>query len=56
MNTGIADGHNLGWKLGLGVPGLGCTRRLLDSYQDERGPVGAAQCVAVHGEQDRRLC
>lgn len=39
MNTGIADGHNLGWKLAWVARGWAC-EGLLDSYEDERGPVG----------------
>ena len=39
MNTGIADGHNLGWKLAWVVRGW-ADEALLDSYQGERGPVG----------------
>ena len=39
MNTGIADGHNLGWKLAWVARGW-AHEALLDSYQDERGPVG----------------
>jgi len=39
MNTGIADGHNLGWKLAWVARGW-AHEGLLDSYQDERGPVG----------------
>jgi putative polyketide hydroxylase len=39
MNTGIADGHNLGWKLAWVARGW-AHDALLDSYQDERGPVG----------------
>jgi 2-polyprenyl-6-methoxyphenol hydroxylase-like FAD-dependent oxidoreductase len=39
MNTGIADGHNLGWKLAWAARGW-AHEALLDSYQDERGPVG----------------
>jgi len=39
MNTGIADGHNLGWKLAWVARGW-ANEALLDSYQDERGPVG----------------
>lgn len=41
MNTGIQDAMNLGWKLAAtlrGRPGPD----LLDSYQDERHPVGAS--------------
>jgi putative polyketide hydroxylase len=39
MNTGIADGHNLGWKLGWVVRGW-ADETLLDSYETERHPVG----------------
>ena len=39
MNTGIADGHNLGWKLGWVVRGW-ADAALLDSYEVERHPVG----------------
>ena len=39
MNTGIADGHNLGWKLGWVVRGW-AGEALLDSYEVERHPVG----------------
>jgi 2-polyprenyl-6-methoxyphenol hydroxylase-like FAD-dependent oxidoreductase len=38
-NTGVADAHNLAWKLAMvldGVAGPG----LLDSYQAERAPIG----------------
>ena len=45
MNTGMADGHNLGWKLAWVARGLG-GRALLDSYQQERGPVGRANAEA----------
>ncbi|MFO1418891.1 MAG: FAD-dependent monooxygenase [Methylotetracoccus sp.] len=41
MNTGIQDALNLGWKLALRNHGL-AGDRLLDSYHDERAPVGAA--------------
>jgi 2-polyprenyl-6-methoxyphenol hydroxylase-like FAD-dependent oxidoreductase len=41
MNTGIADGHNLGWKLAYVVRGW-AAEPLLDSYEAERGPVGRA--------------
>ncbi|MFI8100694.1 FAD-dependent oxidoreductase [Streptomyces sp. NPDC086023] len=40
MNTGIQDAFNLGWKLALAVEGRGGTE-LLDSYEQERGPVAA---------------
>lgn len=39
MNTGLQDAWNLGWKLGLVIPGVG-KDRLLDSYEAERLPVG----------------
>ncbi|MFC4602720.1 FAD-dependent oxidoreductase [Rhodococcus kronopolitis] len=39
MNTGIQDGVNLGWKLALAVRGQAADG-LLDSYHDERHPVG----------------
>jgi 2-polyprenyl-6-methoxyphenol hydroxylase-like FAD-dependent oxidoreductase len=40
MNTGIGDAMNLGWKLAGAVHGWAPTW-LLDSYEDERHPVGA---------------
>jgi putative polyketide hydroxylase len=45
MNTGIADGHNLGWKLAWVVRGW-ATAALLDSYEAERAPVGRANAAA----------
>jgi 2-polyprenyl-6-methoxyphenol hydroxylase-like FAD-dependent oxidoreductase len=39
MNTGIADGHNLGWKLAWVVRGW-AGETLLDSYEAERAGVG----------------
>ncbi|MGW7821582.1 FAD-dependent monooxygenase [Streptomyces puniciscabiei] len=39
MNTGIQDAFNLGWKLAA-VAGGHTDQRLLDSYHDERHPVG----------------
>ena len=39
MNTGMQDAANLGWKLAAAVHGWG-DERLLDSYHDERYPVG----------------
>ena len=41
MNTGIADAMNLGWKLAEAVAGM-APGWLLDSYESERLPVGAA--------------
>ncbi|MFN7977428.1 MAG: FAD-dependent monooxygenase [Vicinamibacterales bacterium] len=40
MNTGIQDAWNLGWKLALVCRDLG-PEAWLDSYHDERHPVGA---------------
>jgi hypothetical protein len=39
MNTGLQDAANLGWKLAAAVQGW-APRGLLDSYNDERHPVG----------------
>ncbi len=39
MNTAIADGHDLGWKLGAVVRGY-AGEGLLDTYEAERGPIG----------------
>ena len=38
MNTAIADGFNLGWKLELGARGW-APDSLLDTYETERRPV-----------------
>ncbi|MFI8389784.1 FAD-dependent monooxygenase [Streptomyces sp. NPDC085540] len=40
MNTGIADAHNLAWKLALVLRGSAAPE-LLDTYDAERHPVGA---------------
>jgi 2-polyprenyl-6-methoxyphenol hydroxylase-like FAD-dependent oxidoreductase len=39
MNTGLQDSANLSWKLAAALAGRG-DDRLLDSYHDERHPVG----------------
>ncbi len=39
MNTGLQDAANLGWKLAAAVQGW-APQGLLDSYNDERHPVG----------------
>jgi 2-polyprenyl-6-methoxyphenol hydroxylase-like FAD-dependent oxidoreductase len=39
MNTGIQDAWNLGWKLALVARGR-ADNRLIDTYNDERWPVG----------------
>ena len=45
MNTGIADGHNLGWKLAWVARGW-ADPQLLDSYEEERAGVGRANAEA----------
>jgi putative polyketide hydroxylase len=40
MNTAIADGHDLGWKLGWVLNGW-AGRELLDTYEAERRPVAS---------------
>ena len=45
MNTGIADGHNLGWKLGWVARGL-AGESLLSTYAEERYPVGLHNALA----------
>jgi FAD binding domain len=40
MNTGLQDAADLGWKLAAAVQGRGGDQ-LLDTYHDERHPVGA---------------
>jgi 2-polyprenyl-6-methoxyphenol hydroxylase-like FAD-dependent oxidoreductase len=41
MNTGMQDAINLAWKLAMVCRGLSANPSLLDSYSDERRPVGA---------------
>ena len=48
MNCGIADAHNLVWKLG-GVHAGWATPALLDSYEPERRPVARASAEASLG-------
>ena len=45
LNTGIADAHNLGWKLAWVIRGW-AAESLLDSYEAERAPVGRANAEA----------
>jgi 2-polyprenyl-6-methoxyphenol hydroxylase-like FAD-dependent oxidoreductase len=45
MNTGIAEADNLAWKLAAVLRGWGGLR-LLDSYHEERQPVGVRNCKA----------
>lgn len=37
-NTGVADAHNLAWKLAMTLDGAG--EGLLDAYEPERSPIG----------------
>jgi 2-polyprenyl-6-methoxyphenol hydroxylase-like FAD-dependent oxidoreductase len=56
MNTGMQDAANLAWKLSLvaaGEAAAGC--KLLDTYQEERHPVGA-QVIRMSGAQVKLLC
>ena len=55
-NTGIADAHNLCWKLAL-VLGRQARPALLDTYQAERRPVGvvAAEDSADNADEDGLL-
>jgi putative polyketide hydroxylase len=59
MNTGIADAHNLGWKLAWVLRGW-ADPALLNSYDEERRPVGAANArrslePAMDDDPDRDL-
>lgn len=40
MNTGIQDAWNLGWKLAWALQSPGAAEGLLESYHEERHPVG----------------
>ena len=51
LNTGLQDSVNLGWKLGAAFAGW-APGHLLDSYDKERHPVGAA-VLALTGRQFR---
>lgn len=48
MNCGIADAHNLAWKL-AGVAAGWATPALLDSYEPERRPIAVASAEASLG-------
>lgn len=47
MNTGMQDAINLGWKLAMVCHGLSSNPSLLDSYDNERRPVGAEVIAAA---------
>ena len=46
MNSAIADGHDLGWKLGWVLSGW-AGEQLLDTYETERRPVVSPQPGAL---------
>ncbi|MFJ7170245.1 FAD-dependent monooxygenase [Streptomyces globosus] len=52
MNVGIQDAHNLGWKLAATLTGR-APDSLLDTYHDERHPVGAR--LAEHSRAQTAL-
>ena len=47
MNTGLHDAFNLGWKLALVADGH-APAALLDTYQQERGPIAAEVMAVTH--------
>ncbi len=49
LNLGLLDATNLGWKLAAGVRGEG-SDSLLDSYTDERHPIGAQVLVNTRAQ------
>lgn len=54
LNLGIGDAVNLGWKLSSTVHNT-APDGLLDTYTDERHPVGAALCESSTGTAGPRL-
>lgn len=49
LSTGIEDAVNLGWKLGATINGW-APDRLLDTYHEERYPVGARACQTTQAQ------
>ncbi|WP_255955730.1 FAD-dependent monooxygenase [Streptomyces odontomachi] len=49
LNTGLEDALNLGWKLAAALAGH-APDGLLDSYHDERHPVGTRACMATRAQ------
>ncbi len=47
-NTGIAEAHNLAWKLAAVLRGA-AGDALLDSYERERRPIAEATCASANG-------
>lgn len=54
MNTGVADAFDLGWKLAAVLQGWGGPA-LLDSYDEERRPVGKRNRDAARRHNDVRV-
>jgi 2-polyprenyl-6-methoxyphenol hydroxylase-like FAD-dependent oxidoreductase len=53
-NTGVQDAHNLAWKLAMVVNGQ-AGPQLLDTYDDERRPVGAFTVDQAYGRYATRV-
>ncbi len=51
MNTGIQDAYNLAWKMALVLKSQ-ATQSLLDSYEGERLPVGAAVLARTRAQTE----
>ncbi|MEU4119398.1 FAD-dependent monooxygenase [Kitasatospora sp. NPDC028055] len=49
LSTGLDDAVNLGWKLAADLAGR-APEGLLDSYHDERHPVGARACLTTRAQ------
>lgn len=52
LNTGVADAHNLAWKIAAVFRGA-ADPALLDTYETERRPVAIANCEESHANFDR---
>jgi hypothetical protein len=53
-NTGVQDAHNLAWKLAMVVKGQ-AGARLLESYDEERRPVGEVTIDQAYGRYATRV-
>ena len=53
-NTGVQDAHNLAWKLAMVLNGH-ADPKLLDTYDDERRPVGAFTVDQAYGRYATRV-
>jgi 2-polyprenyl-6-methoxyphenol hydroxylase-like FAD-dependent oxidoreductase len=53
-NTGVQDAHNLAWKIAMVLKGQAGTR-LLDSYDQERQPVGEFTVHQAYGRYATRV-